>query len=108
MFASFKAQSMSRTCPLFLSLPYLRLRATTAKRRRPPKSRATGPLTLGGKSPIVGPRLKGEGLLAAACATGGSAVCKPKGEGYGNSDCHPHLVPTILLQPSSCRPGRRA
>uniref|UniRef100_M4BY21 Uncharacterized protein n=1 Tax=Hyaloperonospora arabidopsidis (strain Emoy2) TaxID=559515 RepID=M4BY21_HYAAE len=37
-------------------------------------------LTLGGKSPIVGPRSKGGGLLAAACATGGSAPCKPKGE----------------------------
>uniref|UniRef100_M4BLB9 Uncharacterized protein n=1 Tax=Hyaloperonospora arabidopsidis (strain Emoy2) TaxID=559515 RepID=M4BLB9_HYAAE len=61
------------------SLPSLRLQATTAKRRRPPKSRATSPLTLGEKSPIMGPRLKGGGLLAAACATGGSAACKPEG-----------------------------
>ena len=44
-------------------LPNLRLRATTAKQRRPPKSRATDPLTLGGKSPILGPRLKGEAFL---------------------------------------------
>uniref|UniRef100_M4BF48 Uncharacterized protein n=1 Tax=Hyaloperonospora arabidopsidis (strain Emoy2) TaxID=559515 RepID=M4BF48_HYAAE len=28
----------------------------------------------------------------------------PRGERYGNSGCHPHLVPTILLQPSSYRP----
>uniref|UniRef100_M4BRN2 Uncharacterized protein n=1 Tax=Hyaloperonospora arabidopsidis (strain Emoy2) TaxID=559515 RepID=M4BRN2_HYAAE len=63
-----------------LALPNLRLRATTAERRRPPKSWATGPLTLGGKSPIVGPRLKEGVLLAAACATGGSAACKPKGD----------------------------
>ena len=62
------------------TLPNLRLRATTAKQRGPPKSRAIGPLTLGGKSPIVGPILKGGGLLAAACNTEGSAACKPEGE----------------------------
>uniref|UniRef100_M4BWC0 Uncharacterized protein n=1 Tax=Hyaloperonospora arabidopsidis (strain Emoy2) TaxID=559515 RepID=M4BWC0_HYAAE len=78
---------------------------------------ATGPLTLGGKSPIVGPGLKKGGLLAAACATGGSAACKLKGEqqprhpevrGTATAVVTPHLLPTILLQPSSCRPGRRA
>uniref|UniRef100_M4BAI6 Uncharacterized protein n=1 Tax=Hyaloperonospora arabidopsidis (strain Emoy2) TaxID=559515 RepID=M4BAI6_HYAAE len=89
------------TCHICCSLPNLRLRATTAKRRRPPNSRATGPLTLGGKSPIVGPRLKGGGLLAAAYATGGSAACKPKGEqqprhpevrGTATAVATPHLV----------------
>uniref|UniRef100_M4BVF6 RxLR effector candidate protein n=1 Tax=Hyaloperonospora arabidopsidis (strain Emoy2) TaxID=559515 RepID=M4BVF6_HYAAE len=81
-------------CPL----PNLRLRATSIKRRRPPKSRVTGPLTLGGKSPIVGPRLKGEAFLllralreAAQRANrkGGATTQTPRGGGYGNSDCHP-------------------
>ena len=72
---------------------------------------------LGGKSPIIGPRLKGGGLLAAACATGGSAACEPQGE---QQPRHPgvrarrqrlstsHLVPAILRQLPSRRPGRRA
>ena len=68
----------------------------------------------GWEVPYCGPRLKGGGLLAAACATGGSAACKPKGKqqprhpevrGTATAVVTPHLVPTILLQRSSCRPG---
>uniref|UniRef100_M4C1K3 Uncharacterized protein n=1 Tax=Hyaloperonospora arabidopsidis (strain Emoy2) TaxID=559515 RepID=M4C1K3_HYAAE len=74
------------------SLHNLHLRATTAKRRRPPKSPATGPLTLGGKFPIGGRpscRCVRYGRQRSVQTERGATTQTPRGEGYGNSSCHP-------------------
>ena len=66
----------SRTCKMQVS-PTSQSAAScnNGQRRDPPGSQETGPLSLGGKSIIVVPRLIGRRVLLAAYATGGSAAC---------------------------------
>uniref|UniRef100_M4BGS7 RxLR effector candidate protein n=1 Tax=Hyaloperonospora arabidopsidis (strain Emoy2) TaxID=559515 RepID=M4BGS7_HYAAE len=53
----------------------------------------------GWEVPYRGAQISGGGLLAAACATGGSAACKPKGE---QQPRHPEVrgTATAVVTPS--------